>query len=299
MRMVTHKSQEDPRIKSQEATAFVTATLPLIHQPNRDKRFIINMDQTPYNIKDTDSRTLDEKGTKTVTAKSVKTSVGRVACSLAVCADGTKLRPFLICKGKPGGSIEREFDNSDPDEPCCVAQENAWTDERAMLLWVDNVLKPCVSNVPKGVVPHLFLDKHTCHCQGSVAKAMEDLGVEWDIIPGGCAGLVQPIDVGIGKPFKNRMRRRGEEWTVDLFDQGVNCDTGVPTKTTRGLIRKWAKESWATIPNDVVYNSWRHKPFSCFPDEDSRPAAYTDDSDEECEHDVGEEEIDVEDTMAV
>jgi len=65
------------------------------------------------------------------------------------------------------------------------------------------------------VVPYLLLDKYKCHYQGSVAKATENLGVEWDIIPGGCTGLVQPIDVGIGKPFKNRMRYKLEEWLID------------------------------------------------------------------------------------
>ena len=53
--------------------------------------------------------------------------------------------------------------------------------------------------MPESIVPYLLIDKYRCHYQGSVAKAIEDLGVEWDIIPGGCTGLTQPIDVGIGK----------------------------------------------------------------------------------------------------
>ena len=119
------------------------------------------------------------------------------------------------------------------------------------------------------IIPHLFLDKRACHCQGTVAEAVEDLGVEWDLIPDECTGLVQPIDVGVGKPFKNRMRHRGEEWMMDLMGQGIDCDDGVPTKATRALIRTWAHQSWKSIPSDVVCNSWRHKPFSHFPEEES------------------------------
>ena len=39
----------------------------------------------------------------------------------------------------------------------------------------------------------------------TVTAEIETLGIEVDHIPGGCTGLAQPIDVGIGKPFKNRV----------------------------------------------------------------------------------------------
>ena len=38
-----------------------------------------------------------------------------------------------------------------------------------------------------------------------VTQQIETLGIEVDHILGGCTGLAQPIDVGIGKPFKNRV----------------------------------------------------------------------------------------------
>ena len=81
-----------------------------------------------------------------------------------------------------------------------TVQDNAWTDEGVMLLWVEKVLAPYVKDCPPGIVPYLLLDKYKCHYQGTVARAIEELGVEWDIIPGGCTGLVQPINVGIGRP---------------------------------------------------------------------------------------------------
>ena len=80
----------------------------MLQQKHRHQAFIINMDQTPYNPKDTDRRTLNEKGVKTVNAKTMKTSLDRITCMLAVCADGTKLPPLLVFKAKPGRSVERE-----------------------------------------------------------------------------------------------------------------------------------------------------------------------------------------------
>ena len=69
----------------------------------------------------------------------------------------------------------------------------------------------------------------------------------------------------------------------------------VSTKTVRALLAKYALESWNRVPRDVVYNAWRHKPYSYFPEEDTRPTEFQDNnfqsSDEE-----DEDEDEAEDT---
>ena len=161
-----------------------------------------------------------------------------------------------------------------------------------MLLWVDKILRPHVKNVPAGIVPYLLLDKYKCHYQGSVASAIENLGVEWDIIPGGCTSLVQPIDVGIGKPFKNRMRYNWEKWMVDQSDDDYGNTDRVKPAEVRQFIASWGKEAWDKIPESVVYNSWRHAPYSYFPEEPTVPTTFVDD---DSSYEDDEEEEDEED----
>ena len=48
-----------------------------------------------------------------------------------------------------------------------------------------------------------------------IAKAIKEFGVEWDIIPGECTGLIQPIDVGVGKTFKHRIWYWLEKWLAE------------------------------------------------------------------------------------
>ena len=271
LRASTHKSQEDPKEKAELATAFLQTTRRLLAQGNRDKRFIINMDQTPVNLHDSNKKTLAKIGSRTVNAMEVKTSVGRVTVCLTVCADGTKLPPLIVYKGEPGRAVKREVTKYPNAAVYCV-QPNAWTDERVALIWVDKVLAPYVATAPKGVVPYLFLDKYRCHYQGSVAHNIEKIGVEWDIIPGGCTGLVQPIDVGIGKPVKHRIRQWLEEWLLENkgFDR-------VKAPVARRLIADWTIKAWNSITKDMVWNSWRHQPFSYFPDEETREVVYESD----------------------
>ena len=148
-------------------------------------------------------------------------------------------------------------------------------------------------------MPYLLLDKYKCHYQGSVSKAIEDLGVEWDIIPGGCTGLVQPIDVGVGKLFKNRMRYKWEEWLIDQYDDGASADRVKPTDATK-FIAEWASESWKCIPKEVVYNAQKHNPFSHFPDKLTLPSNFQEEEDlYEDNGDKGDEELEVEESTIV
>ncbi|KAL7563790.1 hypothetical protein ACA910_000116 [Epithemia clementina (nom. ined.)] len=132
------------------------------------------------------------------------------------------------------------------------------------------------------------MDKYSCHYQGSVANQIEDLGVEWDIIPGGCTGLVQPIDVGIGKPWKYRVWNHVENWMLETNNDRVS------PKDTQQLIAIAACKAWENLPEEVVYNAWRRDTFGYFPNEATKPTAFVEEeyysSDEESEN-GGDDEV--------
>ena len=71
----------------------------------------------------------------------------------------------------------------------------------------------------------------------SVTDAIAKLGIEIIHIPGGCTGLTQPLDVGINKPFKSRVRVLWEEWMINKID----C-TGLVYAPTREDISGWVAE---------------------------------------------------------
>ena len=132
----------------------------------------------------------------------------------------------LFCfLGKPNGRIvQREF----PMYPQCMiyaCQDNAWMDERVMLMWVEMVLKPYVDTAPQNMVPVLFLDSYCCHMMNLAVNAIQDLGVEVEHILGGCTSLCQPVDIGINKPFKAFLRKALEKW---MIDEGIRSGTTSP-----------------------------------------------------------------------
>ena len=129
-----------------------------------------------------------------------------------------------------------------------------------MIVWVNEVMGPYVETAPGGIVPILFLDSYRCHMMATVVTQIQDMGVEIEHIPGGCTSLCQPFDIGVNKPFKNRIRRRWEEWMVA---QGFNNNRTSPS--TRENITEWTRIATKSLPVQMIRNAWRHAPYPWFP----------------------------------
>ena len=218
------------------------------------------MDQTPVPFTYNSRKTLEVVGRRTVHVRKSTNDTKRATFAMTVTASGKILKPLIIFKGTRNGRIvQREFPNYDNDM-IYLCQANAWMDEDAMLEWVEQVLRPHIESAPPGVLPILFLDSYRCHMMASVVSKVQDLGVEVEHIPGGCTALCQPVDIGINKPFKNRLRNQWEEW---MIDEGLTNGTTSPP--TRENIVQWSRFAIANISTQIVKNAWRHGDYSWFP----------------------------------
>ena len=95
----------------------------------------------------------------------------------------------------------------------------------------------------------------------SVVGSIEELGVEVDHIPGGCTCLVQPVDVGINKPFKKRVRNKWEQWMMDKI--AAKREIREPT---RELIVGWCNATYSCLGGEaqMICNAWRHGLYTWF-----------------------------------
>ena len=97
----------------------------------------------------------------------------------------------------------------------------------------------------------------------SVVHAIQDLIIEVDHIPGGCTGLVQPLDVGVNKPLKNRIRRKWEEY---MLEEGLAMTVLKPP--TRQRMATWVTESLDDLGEHIVKAARRRNGYSYFPQEE-------------------------------
>ena len=77
---------------------------------------------------------------------------------------------FVLFLGKLNGRIVQCEFSMYPEGMIYSCQDNAWMDERVILMWVNMVLKPYVDTAPLNVVPFLFLDSYCCHMMNSVVN---------------------------------------------------------------------------------------------------------------------------------
>ena len=109
-------------------------------------------------------------------------------------------------------------------------------------------------------MPVILLDAYRCHKMASDTDAIAELGIEIIHIPGGWTGLTQPLDVGINKPFKSRVRVLWEEWMIDEIDR-----TGLVYAPTREDISGWVAEVvWGLNGKKLMRNAWRKTGYDWF-----------------------------------
>ena len=95
--------------------------------------------------------------------------------------------------GVKGGMINKRKLPMHSDGVVYTVQKKASFDAGVMLDLVERILKPYVAMAFIGIVPILFLDSFKVHLLGSIANAINNLGIKIKYVPGGCTGLVQPI----------------------------------------------------------------------------------------------------------
>jgi hypothetical protein len=130
--------------------------------------------------------------------------------------------------------------------------------ESLMLMWIEHSLAPYVATAPDGIIPLLFLDSYGVHKMGSINRAINDLGVEVIILPPGCTGLTQPVDIGYNKPFKGLVRDQYEEWMVTDSE-----DLSEPPR--RVDIARWIADAERNMKRSTMVNAWMRHDFEYFP----------------------------------
>jgi hypothetical protein len=149
-----------------------------------------------------------------------------------------------------------------------ACQAAAWKDEVCMLRWIEEVLKPylAVNLPPPDIIPVILLDAYRCHMMASITNAIANLGIEIISIPSGCTGLCQPLDFGINKPFKARVRALWEEWIIKEIDW-----TGMVYAPSREDILSWvAQVVWGMDRKPFMRNEWRKTGYDWFAEEGNK-----------------------------
>jgi hypothetical protein len=106
--MGTHQTQRKPKEVAAEALDYMNLICALLLGPHRERRFILNMDQTPVYFCMTRKKTLEVVGVKTVHIRTSTSNTKRATVAVTIATDGTVHPSTIVFKGKPDGWIARK-----------------------------------------------------------------------------------------------------------------------------------------------------------------------------------------------
>lgn len=143
--------------------------------------------------------------------------------------------------------------------------EKAYTNENIMLQWIMTFLipalnppfyGPCTVDEVQPVTggrlnPSLItLEAAAFHKTDAVLQYLRAHDITTSLIPGGCTGLIQPLDVSINKPFKGYLRDVLDDEMDQLGSEALN-DFDVENESAiakqRILMTKAVGEAWERV----------------------------------------------------
>jgi len=235
---------------------------------------ICNMDQSPLPFEYLKGRTYAKKGDRTVRIKEGKSGHDKRQCTLqiAVFADGVpRCKPLLMFKGKPKGDGRRKTERQKYHPGVVVIfNDKAWANTSNLLDWVKNQYSTASAYPLRDHEPRfLALDSFAPHKnKGKKSKEKESLKekerrlkeeklqqelrdtfaklkVTLSLIPGGCTGYVQVLDVLINKLIKQYIEEYEDLWVEQNFELWQSGKWSIGDR--RVLMTHWVAQAFERV----------------------------------------------------
>ena len=186
-------------------------------------------------------------GAKTVSLFSSGNHKAKITVMLTAMADGRKLRPYIVFKGKKIPKELRDFKDA-----VIAVSDNGWMNETTTLDW----LKRCWGTFSFGR-RLLVWDAFRAHRTYLVKKQLNSTRTDTAMIPGGCTSLLQAPDVSWNKPFKAAYLEQYEAWARTIGVSEANrTNAGNPRPPTKLTMCTWVVAAWNSIQADLIKKSF-------------------------------------------
>ncbi len=205
LRRRTTVCQNPPAACVDKLVDFVIRLRRLIVREKLTDSFIFAMNETPCWMDMPSDTTVHFSGSKSVSVKTTGHEKNHFTVLLTAKADGTKLKPFVVFKGKGtrllkglstiSGLVVRFSDNGWMNDPLTI-----------------EYLRTIIGSFTFGNKRLMVWDAYRCHISEAVKAECARLSLQTSIVPGGCTKFIQAADVVWNSPFKSRLRERYDTW---------------------------------------------------------------------------------------
>ena len=197
------------------------------------KQRMWNCDESGFCTSTTSKKILSKRGDRYV-HETVGGS-GREFITLlgAGCADGTRLPPYVLYKGK---NLWSRWMQGGPAGCMYSVSDSGWMESANFFQWFQKMFLPAIRHLTATAPVVLFFDGHHSHLSIRLIELARSNNVHLVCFPPHSTHLIQPLDVGVFGPMKSSWR------TILKWHQIETCATIVTKHEFPSLIsRLWDK----------------------------------------------------------
>jgi hypothetical protein len=227
----------------------------VMHQMNNsldDSRstLYINLDEVPLMFDVSKNKTLDFKGVRDVTILKNKKYKSRMTVLLSVVSNGDFLSPFVI--GKSMSKKTKEIN-------CYLnlfhsSNSNSWMTTTMFIEYLKLVIIPYKRKTMGKII--LIMDKFSVHTNSTVQDFMKNSNINYEYIPAGCTGFLQPLDVTINRVFKDGIRAHYDEFLSETLQ--VTQEQNQIYPPSKENFYSWIVGTLAKMEKNLIINSFKH-----------------------------------------
>lgn len=217
-----------------------------------------NADQTPIYFDMPISWTVDSVGAKDVKVRTTGIEKQRMTVMLACTADGKRLPPFIIFARKTLPKNERFS-----AEVIVRCNEKGWMTADMFNEWLRLVWfrRPGALLSPRSI---LVVDSFKGHTTDSSKSELLSNKCDLVVILGGMTSQLQPLDVCINKPVKDRVlflfihsfeSSTATDWISE--DEHELTPTGRLKRAPLSTLVQWVTDAWREAPDDIVVRAFK------------------------------------------
>jgi len=199
---------------------------------------IFNIDETALNTDMRSSKVLVRKQSKTAYLKS--SGEGKTCFTVLFCcnAAGDFRLPVIVYKCA-GSGVMNTWAEGGPTDCLYAFSESGWMMDTIFENWLQHFIQTIDTTKPNV----LILDGHNSHITYRASQICKDNNIILLCLPPKTSHALQPLDVGVFKPLKNKWREVLKTWARESRHQNVTKEVfpKLLKRLTDNMIASWAE----------------------------------------------------------
>jgi hypothetical protein len=206
-----------------------------------------NLDETRVVLDLYSYKTINYKGDKFVPVETTNSERKAYTVVLCVFDDGTKLPPLIIFDGM-GTRILPSLKTRNSEVVFSGKERSSYMNSKVFKYWWEEVWYKQTDDQTRSETI-FFLDS-----SGSTHKTYTPFDTTLQFFPANSTSRLQPLDLGVNKPFKDNIKLSWEKWMANNKEDRTK--KGYRRSVSRNDFICWVEKSWDKISATTVINSF-------------------------------------------